>query len=38
MVLVSLLMLSVLEAILISMVSSTITKAMLFVQSPMCFP
>ena len=38
MVLVSLLILSVLETILITMVSSTIIEAMLFVQSPMCFP
>ena len=38
MVLVSLLMLIVLETIVISMVSSTLAKAMVFVQSPMCFP
>ena len=38
MVLVSLLMLIVLETILISMVSSTITKAMFSVQSPMHCP
>ena len=37
-VLVSLLILSVLETNVITMVSSTIIKAMLFVQSPMCFP
>ena len=38
MVLVSSLMLIVLETILISMVSSTITKAMFSVQSPMHCP
>ena len=38
MVLVSLLILSVLDTILISMVSSTITKAMLSVQSTMHCP
>ena len=38
MVLVSSLMLIVVETMLISMVSSTITKAMFSVQSPMRFP